>query len=1009
MKKLIILLLCVLTFSIESYSQNRKIPLESLYKQSVVATPDMAALAKNIKYPINYSTGTPEIRIPLYTIHSGTLTLPISLVYNASGIRVDDIPGVAGQGWTLAGVPTISRKVNGHIDNHYTCQFDESTPITDIERVKWLLDDQNPYSSNDEQPDEYYYQLADKSGMFVYVMRPSVQGLSYASIPYNNIKIEMRSSFKLTDEDGVSYCFDGAEDKVDFYNAPRVVSGWKASSMVSANGLDSITFLYDGICAYPVHQRNESCTVVDGFTSNNPTSRWPRDALYTSYYDINNQYVPGCEIEEVMKAPVVYYTHKDSRDSYQVDNNGNLFWDKQPTVGPLGFKESLNTFSAALKSISFKGNTILFAYKSYNSTLYLSSLIVKNFLGEVVRTIDLKYDFYTSNRCFLKSVSFSDTSDHEIEKYSFEYEKPYSLPPVGDNRIDFWGYYNGNRQGGTIVPRMTLQTQVDYPRWHNPQYYSNTSLTIGASNWDNRASDEMYMRYGTLKSISYPTGAKDEFQFEANQIKFSGERQESEFYISDHLIAVPGKERTYYVGGLRVRQIKTTMGDTCVNYRTFSYNSDGTGTSPINESVNYFLSERTKYYYDTYAYQGSRIQVSSRYRTISSTPLLPLSFCNGAIVMYGTVTEYNGRSDNDNDGKTVYQYNVPTYKWNVMDVFERWNHMFRDWQYGHLLAKTIYKRAGQAYSPLQKDEYTYTSNCDIGKVWYGDYRLNTVINLPNAEIADYPDSWDDFIWARQAYTISSYLPGSNTKTVYDNEGHSQVTTHTFSYTIPNCTLMTGKTTRRNGLLQSESYDYPYHFRMSSPYDSMQIKNNLSPIIRTTQTRSSKSIVSMSPLSAIYKPLLTKYSFDGGDYIDRISYRYDEKGNVVQTSKDDRENVVYLYGYNNQYPIVVIENASYDAVVSVLGEEFVSSLRQSLQPSTYQWNRISALRNRTDWHITIYKYKPLVGVTSITDPSGKEISYSYDALGRLTGKRLVTNGNTELLEEYNYHYKTESHE
>lgn len=36
-------------------------PPESLYKQVMVSTPEMAALAKNVSYPVNYSTGTPQI------------------------------------------------------------------------------------------------------------------------------------------------------------------------------------------------------------------------------------------------------------------------------------------------------------------------------------------------------------------------------------------------------------------------------------------------------------------------------------------------------------------------------------------------------------------------------------------------------------------------------------------------------------------------------------------------------------------------------------------------------------------------------------------------------------------------------------------------------------------------------------------------------------------------------------------------------------------------------------
>lgn len=85
----------------DTTSRSRTVPPESVFNQPYVTTPDMAALARNVTYPINYSTGTPQICIPLYTIQCGDLTLPLTLTYNASGVKVDDVSGMVGQGWTL--------------------------------------------------------------------------------------------------------------------------------------------------------------------------------------------------------------------------------------------------------------------------------------------------------------------------------------------------------------------------------------------------------------------------------------------------------------------------------------------------------------------------------------------------------------------------------------------------------------------------------------------------------------------------------------------------------------------------------------------------------------------------------------------------------------------------------------------------------------------------------------------------------------------------------------------
>ena len=121
-------------------------------------------------------------------------------------------------------------------------------------------------------------------------------------------------------------------------------------------------------------------------------------------------------------------------------------------------------------------------------------------------------------------------------------------------------------------------------------------------------------------------------------------------------------------------------------------------------------------------------------------------------------------------------------------------------------------------------------------------------------------------------------------------------------------------------------------------------------------------------------------------------------------KDGKEKVAYLYGYNHQYVIAVIENANYSDVDTALNYT-TATIAANAQPSSANWNSINGLRStHPEWHITTYKWKPLVGITSMTDPAGVETRYTYDGLGRLTSKSQVINGTEKLLEEYEYNYK-----
>lgn len=88
--------------------------------QIMPQTPEATQLIRSILYPVDYSTGLPQIEIPLYEIKlkDGTV-LPIKLVYHASGFKPGEAKQRVGVGWSLQAEPQISRSVNGNPDEWY--------------------------------------------------------------------------------------------------------------------------------------------------------------------------------------------------------------------------------------------------------------------------------------------------------------------------------------------------------------------------------------------------------------------------------------------------------------------------------------------------------------------------------------------------------------------------------------------------------------------------------------------------------------------------------------------------------------------------------------------------------------------------------------------------------------------------------------------------------------------------------------------------------------------------
>jgi YD repeat-containing protein len=71
------------------------------------------------------------------------------------------------------------------------------------------------------------------------------------------------------------------------------------------------------------------------------------------------------------------------------------------------------------------------------------------------------------------------------------------------------------------------------------------------------------------------------------------------------------------------------------------------------------------------------------------------------------------------------------------------------------------------------------------------------------------------------------------------------------------------------------------------------------------------------------------------------------------------------------------------------------------------NALNALRTNPDLAntmITTYTHKPLIGVSTITDPKGKKMQYTYDSFNRLM---YVKDDEGNIVSENQYHYKPQN--
>jgi len=100
---------------------------------TIPTTPEAATLGRfgENDFQVNKYTGEYSKSIPIYTIQGKELSLPISLNYNPNNVKVDNMPGWVGLGWSLNAGGSVTRSVNAMPDlkANYFDQVRRETPM----------------------------------------------------------------------------------------------------------------------------------------------------------------------------------------------------------------------------------------------------------------------------------------------------------------------------------------------------------------------------------------------------------------------------------------------------------------------------------------------------------------------------------------------------------------------------------------------------------------------------------------------------------------------------------------------------------------------------------------------------------------------------------------------------------------------------------------------------------------------------------------------------------------
>ncbi|SHF70355.1 DUF5977 domain-containing protein [Chryseobacterium vrystaatense] len=1047
----------------------------------MLLSPDVSAFQRYNLTDVNLYTGKIDLSIPLYEIKTGNITVPISISYNSSGVKVDNIASSVGMGWNLNAGGNIIRKIKDLDDHSILSQSGQSNSKPYIYELGWLrqMTDISPdgtlgsglittYSKTDASPDvfkavapglnaNFYLTNLNRGNPNNFYNNVSTYNLKFldgsgtkgdivtkkllSTLPASGFSGgEVLSTFfppnvgsggvpndyekfQLTNTEGVKYSFDSPDvvesipsfasavnrsimsfSSASFYNSYMQamaggqyrlrVSAWHLGKIEDSNTNRTVEFKYQ---KYAKPEKNYIRTNIntvlleDAMPFGGGSYNYPSHGIcaYGFIADYMTSYPYSSPPDECLVKNAFLYTKAPQNNRIE-----EIKWDN----GEVKFYYDLTRQDAqnekALTKVEVRLNNKIIKTYLFNYSYFISKENCND---------------WQCKRLKLDNIDVLGSEEIQPKRYyTFEYDYTNPLPRVNSLQQDYLGFYNNH--GVELEPiNMHIHPQIQkspklYFRSQRGKYsitpFSGSKLIPGDYSLD----ANNYALTGLLKKVINPLGGFNEYEYELN-----------DFYIDSEIYQRTG-------GGARIKTqiINDGNKERHIYYEYKEKNGVSSGRLAGMPIYGYPLA------YDQARYADQN---------------------NVSFVVYTTNRENVELTSNGYVGYTrvVEKEEGNGYKEHIFSFEEDQQNTVLpsspsgNYCYAFLYQNSSFHNSNSISNEIVRgkklEENYYNQNGNLVKEIKNNYAKNILeeISVPYQNtifqprgIVNYDPGFNNVSFLARHNYITKVRTERNvlterTEKLFFQEGNVE-TKSILTYDSVFPFIKKQRNLNPDNSFVDTDFLYPHDLAnqmminanmLDKPLvtETVLTKNGIAKTIAKKESVFNKNVNTSNlilPVSAV------NYKRDNSQETE-ISYdKYDNKGNLLQsTSKMGISNVT-IWGYKQTLPIIKIEGATYEQVMqkfnlnsndnqAYLNLDAVLKSDADISPSTEQdlVNSLVNFRNTMDLpgnQIILYTHDPGRGITNILQPNGLKQAYKYNAEDKL---EKISNDQNKTIKEFSY--------